>query len=287
MRRSARPTRASITSASSRAARLPEHRSLGLLFRHPQGHALLRSAVEPQAPRRARSDRADLPRRHALARADPRLHQRGSLAVALSADASRCISKTFRDPAAWRDDALAAKWETSGASARGHRRAGNRTGQKRSAPRWKPRRSSISRIADLRGVLDGVDFAEICITSELQSKRRRACRRLPPRPKFRRRRGAARARGANARALGNLAVRRRGRRISRRDAARRAGAARIERRGRSGRQRRGALAPPRKFSCRRGSWALSPPSPTLVFDQVNKIWLIFVLWHRGAPAGSG
>ena len=34
---------------------LSQHRSFGLLFRHPQGHALLRSPVEPQAPRRART----------------------------------------------------------------------------------------------------------------------------------------------------------------------------------------------------------------------------------------
>ena len=40
-----------------------ERRSLGVLFRHPQGRALLRSALERQAARRAGGDRPYLPRR--------------------------------------------------------------------------------------------------------------------------------------------------------------------------------------------------------------------------------
>jgi len=63
------------------AVGLHEFRSLGVLFRHSQGCALLRSAVEPKAARRAGGDRPHLSRRYALARADPRLHLRGSLGL--------------------------------------------------------------------------------------------------------------------------------------------------------------------------------------------------------------
>ena len=73
-----------------------ERRPLRLLFRHPQGRALLRAAVERQAARRAGGDRPYLPRRDGMARADPRLHLGGDLVRARSERAlraSRAISR--------------------------------------------------------------------------------------------------------------------------------------------------------------------------------------------------
>ena len=73
-----------------------ELRPLGLLFRHPQGRALLRAALEREAARRAGGDRPYLPRRDDLARADPRLHRRRDLGRARSATRVRCISNSSR-----------------------------------------------------------------------------------------------------------------------------------------------------------------------------------------------
>ena len=88
-----------------------DQRSFGLLFRHPQGRALLRSAVEREAQGGAGDDRAYLPLRHDLARADPRLHRRGSLARRATRTRRRCICEAFPDvPSHWRDEALAKKW---------------------------------------------------------------------------------------------------------------------------------------------------------------------------------
>ena len=58
---------------------LHERRPLRLLFRHPQGRALLRRALQRPAARSVGGDRAHLPRGHDLARAGPGVHRRGSL----------------------------------------------------------------------------------------------------------------------------------------------------------------------------------------------------------------
>ncbi len=64
--------------------RLPDKRSLGVLFRHPEGRALLRSSVEHGAQERADGDRPCLSQRRHLDRSDPRLHGRGGVARARS-----------------------------------------------------------------------------------------------------------------------------------------------------------------------------------------------------------
>ena len=103
----------------ARAVGVPELGSLGVLFRHPQGRALLRAALERQAARRAGGDRAYFPRRHGLARADPRLHLRGKLGLARSRTHVRCISSNSqRSP----PNGATTRWRRngrrSGASAR-------------------------------------------------------------------------------------------------------------------------------------------------------------------------
>ena len=72
-----------------------ERRPLGLLFRHPQGCALLRRALQRPAARRAGGDRAHLPRGDDLARAGAGVHRRGSLDIArrrAPLDPSRAVS---------------------------------------------------------------------------------------------------------------------------------------------------------------------------------------------------
>ena len=77
---------------------------VGVLFRHPQGHALLRSDLVGEAqglPHRARSS---VPLHGDVARADAVLHRRGGLAVALwrgrEIRASRTCSPRCRPPGA-------------------------------------------------------------------------------------------------------------------------------------------------------------------------------------------
>ena len=57
-----------------------EHRIVGVLFRHPQGHAVLRSAVVAGAQGGAHRDRHDLRRDPALVRTGVEFHDRGGLA---------------------------------------------------------------------------------------------------------------------------------------------------------------------------------------------------------------
>ena len=87
-------------------------RPLGLLLRHPQGRAVLRSVFVDHAqglPHRARSS---VPLHRDLARADARASpRRRSWLSRYGADAKSVHLETFPDvPAAWRDDALAEKW---------------------------------------------------------------------------------------------------------------------------------------------------------------------------------
>ncbi len=60
---------------------LHEHRTLGVLFRHPERHAVLRPAVVTGAQGSPDRDRHDLRRDPALVRAGVELHGRGSLAA--------------------------------------------------------------------------------------------------------------------------------------------------------------------------------------------------------------
>ena len=164
--------------------RLHDERPVGLLLRHPQGRALLRPEVEPGAEERAHRHRRDLPPRDGLARADPRLHGRGGLAVALPVRDGLGASPDLPDvPAGWRDEALAARW----AKVRRVRRvvtgaleierAAKRIGASLEA-------APVVYVADeeLFRALDGIDFAEICITSGHRGRARRGpAGRLPPR----------------------------------------------------------------------------------------------------------
>ena len=181
-----------------------ERRPLRLLLRHPQGRALLRSAVEPEAPRRAGGDRAHLPRGDDLARAGPRLHRRGGVGLAAPGSRSVHLEQFPEIPAEWRDDGLAERWETiralrsavTGAIeiARADKRIGSSL---EAAPRV-----YLSRPEHI-AALEDVDFAEVCITSDIaiETADAAAGRRLPP-PGAAGRRGRHRAgEGRQMRAL--------------------------------------------------------------------------------------
>ena len=66
-----------------RAAQFLRQRSLRLLFRHPQGRALLRSLRQPRAARSTDRARSAVRRSHRLACADALLHHGGGLAQPL------------------------------------------------------------------------------------------------------------------------------------------------------------------------------------------------------------
>ena len=94
-----------------RAQRVHDGRSLGVLFRYPQGRALLRSDLLADAQGVPDGARPSVPLHGDLARADAVLHRGGGLARARSGRRPRCIwsrSRTCRP--SWRDDALAEKW---------------------------------------------------------------------------------------------------------------------------------------------------------------------------------
>ena len=95
----------------SRAAQFLRHRSVGVLFRHPQGRDLLRPAGQPAPPRRAHraGPSASLPVH--LAGAGAVLHRRGSLDRPLRRTGQRAPASVPDLPHDWRDDRLAAKWE--------------------------------------------------------------------------------------------------------------------------------------------------------------------------------
>ena len=86
------------------AQRLHDQRSVGILFRYPQGRAVLRSGLVGEAQGRADRDRSTVPLHGDVAGADAVLQRRGSLAVALrrrcavgaSAAVSRCAGGLAR-----------------------------------------------------------------------------------------------------------------------------------------------------------------------------------------------
>ncbi len=95
----------------SGAAQLLRRRSVGVLFRHPQGRDLLRPPRQPAPPRRADRAGPPAPLPDHLAGAGPVLHRRGSLGRPLRRSrqrASATVSRRCR--AAWRDDALGLRW---------------------------------------------------------------------------------------------------------------------------------------------------------------------------------
>ena len=190
-----------------------ERRSLGVLFRHPQGRALLRGAVERQAARRAGGDRAHLPRRDDLAGADPRLHRArrpGPRAIAERAlRASRAIPRHSRRMARRR-----AGGEVGDDPPRPlgrHRRDRDRARrQARSAPRWRRARASIvSDAGAARGARRRRFRRGLHHLATSRSRRRASAPdgafRLPDAPGVAVV-GRARARGSNARAPGAISI---------------------------------------------------------------------------------
>ena len=153
------------------AVAVHEHRPLGVLRRHPQGRALLRALLQPEAPGGAGDHRADLPLHLRVAGAADVLHGRGGLARALSLGgrlrAPGAVPQGRRSPGATR------RWPRSG------RRSSACAAS--SPARWRssgPPRGSASSLeaapqvfiadADLMAALDGVDLAEVCITSGIE-----------------------------------------------------------------------------------------------------------------------
>ena len=177
---------------------------------------------------------------------------------------------------AFRDDALAAKWETIRnvrrvvTGALEVERAAKRIGSSLEA-------SPVIYVSDqaILGTLFDVDLAEVCITSNYEVRRGRgAGRRVSAERRARRRGGGRESRRHQMRAVvEDPADRRRGRRIPRCLAARCASAARMEGAGSDGltsRLRPGMIA------------AIA----VLVLDQASKLWLLYRVRHRPSRRGD-
>ena len=85
-------------------------RSVGVLFRHPQGHALLRPDLLAEAQGLPHRARPRVSRHRDLARADAVLHRRGGLAARYPGSGSVHLEPFPAIPQTWRDDALAKVW---------------------------------------------------------------------------------------------------------------------------------------------------------------------------------
>ncbi len=257
------------------ARRVHEHRTLGVLFRYPQGHAVLRSAVVDGPQSGADGHRLSIPLDRDLACAGSQLHRGRSLDVALSrcrhVSASRTVPENSRGLA--------------------QRRAGNEVGNHpwRAKRRHRRTRSRTRRQAD-RLVAGGIAnrlrqrprhawHVVRCRSCgglhhiELRSARRRsAARRVPFAECPWGCRGGRKSRGHQMRPfVENPADRRRGQGVPRRVAARCAGVAGME----------GAGSDRVKPAVRFGIIAAVI---ALVADQASKLWLLFVfdIGHRGA-----
>ena len=103
----------------SGAAQFLRHRSVGVLFRHPQGRGLLRPAGQSAPPRRAHraGSSASLPVH--VARAGAVLHRRGSLERPLRRGRSACIWNCSRR---CRTRGTTTRWRRSGTRLRAIRR---------------------------------------------------------------------------------------------------------------------------------------------------------------------
>ncbi len=219
-----------------------DRRSLGVLLRHPQGRALLRSLFVADAQGRAHRDRPAVPLHRDLARADAVLHRRGGVALALSGRGRpRCISSC--SPSCRRRGATR-RWRRNGArSATVRRVVTGALEVERAAKRIGSSLEAAPIVyvsdADLFAALVEIDLAEVCDHLGRDAGRGRgagggvpACPRSPGVavvPKL--------AEGRSARARGKSPRRRLRPGLSRRDAARRAGAARM---GRDAKRRKAA-----------------------------------------------
>ena len=175
-------------------------RPVGLLFRRPQGRALLRPDLEPAAQERADGDRRDRSARVATWLAPILAFTAEEAWLARYPDggrlgASRDLPGHARRLA--RRGARGAVGEDPPRAPRRHRRARDRAGAK--AHRREPRggaRGPCRRIESCCAALEGVDLAEICITSGLRVDAGRGPGRgLPPRRRQGRRGRAALAQG--------------------------------------------------------------------------------------------
>ncbi len=238
----------------ARAVGVHERRPLRLLFRCPQGCALLRAALEREAARRIGGDRPYFPSGHDLAGADPRLHRRGNLGRARSGGAlgsSRDVSPHSRQMA--RRGAGREMGDDPARALGGDRRDRDRArGQGDRLVAGGPsdrlcRRSQARRGAEGRRFRRGLHHLRPD-GGDARPRRRRA----PSLGRYARRRRGRRARaGRQMRAL--LALFRscdRRSRISRRHASRRGGAARTRRAAARGRRREGSARWPRSWFSR-------------------------------------
>ena len=166
-----------------RALHLHDRRSLGLLLRHPQGPALLRSGVVEGAACGADGDRPAVRLPGALARADDPLHLRGGVDRAArrrrGTRAPRALSRSAGGLARRRARSEVGARSTGSAascSARSRKCAWRR----RSARRSRRRPSLFVSDPELLAALDGVDMAEVAITSGFEVLPLRTRRRQTP-----------------------------------------------------------------------------------------------------------
>ena len=169
------------------AQQLHDRRPLGLLLRHPQGRALLRS--RSRAPTRARGAHGD--RRDSSAASSTWLApmlafttEEAWLARYPSADGSVHLETFPRRPGRLaRRGARGEVGEDPPRAPRRHRRARDRAGGEAHRLVARGRAGGLRRRRRrCCAALDGVDFAEVCITSAAELMRGRgAGGRLPPR----------------------------------------------------------------------------------------------------------
>ncbi len=145
-------------------------RPLGLLLRRPQGRALLRRGDQPAPPRRAHRARRPLPPPRHLARADAPLHHGGGLARPLPRRGLLGPPRRLpRDPArlARRRRSRRSGTASAAPAASSPARWRSSAATSASAPASRPPRSSTSPTSALRAALASIDFADLCITSDL------------------------------------------------------------------------------------------------------------------------
>ena len=210
--RSARPTPTyDYRKVVGRAVAVHEHGPVRVLLRHPQGRALLRGAI------RAGSASAALTVIEQIFRCADRAGWRRScrftaeeawLARYRPDAKARCISRRSpRSRAAWRDDALAEKWELVRDVRRvvtGALEIERAAKKHRLDPRGRAATStSPTEDAAADGRSNGVDLAEICITVRRRGHRKARRPRAPSRcPTCRASASSSkRARGQEVRAL--------------------------------------------------------------------------------------
>ena len=126
---------------------LHEHRTVGVLFRHPQGHAVLRSAVVAGAQGRADHDRHHLRCDPEMAGAGVELHHRRGVADVPAGRRTVGAPDAVPGPSSRRS--ATTRWPRNGrpsatSAASSPARSNSNAPPRTSALRWRPRRSSMS-----------------------------------------------------------------------------------------------------------------------------------------------